>query len=206
VKTNLLLIFLLILLFPIHVFSQETEIEKGNWILGLYVSSLSSSIEQELTIDPSFFYNGTNVKNKESLSSTTSIIIGGYRTEESRSYLRCTGTEYDDFSITAFAISSDQYFSINETSKLYGGLSIGYGGLTWNKDIGGAKTKDESANSLVGGIQAGIEQRFTENLIFDIGFFYLFTYFKTELLAPNGELNITVKNLRSLYAGLNYVF
>jgi len=134
------------------------------------------------------------------------MLLGGKTSESGRGYLRLSGGNYEECSVNAITLSGDKYFKMNDNVNLYFGLSLGYGGLTWKENIEPFNIKDETASSLVAGLQLGGVITPSDHVQFDIGYSYLYSNFETVLEGPGGKVEATMQHLGLLYLGFNYLF
>ena len=199
------LLFICIFLLLITL-SNIVNADDSKGFVGLYIGSLNSELETSIKFNQFSPYWGNDRSFTEDSSTFGFMLLGGKTSESGRGYLRLSGGNYEECSVNAITLSGDKYFKMNENFNLYFGLSLGYGGLTWKENIEPFNTKDETASSLIAGLQLGGVITSSDHVQFDIGYSYLYSNFETVLEGPGGKVEATMQHLGLLYLGLNYLF
>jgi len=186
------------LIFAVNVYAEETRPFFGIYP-GLMYSEMKTSMENAPSLIESNLFT-------EDSSTGAFMLVFGNSTSSVRGHLNILGGKYDDFDLGVVTIAADKIFSVHDNFNLYMGLSVGYGWLTWNEEMEPLRLKDETATSLVGGGQLGGILKFCDHFSFDIGYNYLFTKFKTEIICLDAVGEGSLENIGLFYVGANYHF
>ena len=197
-------IFLLLITLSNNINAQDQFSSRG--FVGLYIGSLNSELETSVKFNQYSPYWGNDKSLTEDSSTLGFMLLGGKMSESGRGYLRLSGGDYKDCSVNAITLSGDKFFKMNDTVNLYFGLSLGYGGLTWKENKEPFNIKDETASSLVAGLQLGGIVTNSDHAQFEIGYSYLHSHFETVLEGPGGKLEGIMENFGLFYLGFNYLF
>jgi len=188
-----------------NINAEDKVSSKG--FIGVYIGSLNSELETSVKFNQYSLFYGNDSTITEDSSTFGYMFLGGKTSDSGRGYLRLSGGQYEECSVNAISLSGDKFFKMSDNLNLYFGLSLGYGGLTWKENIASFNIKDETASSLVAGVQlGGIVTSLSDHAHLDIGYSYLYSNFETVLEAPGGNVEATLKQLGLLYLGFNYLF
>jgi len=193
----------------------------------ILLSTLTSSIvfSSEISIDSVGFnlgvsntpYSQENPKGSITLGNTPDKQLNSYEVYTNlksvytnktlKPYMSYTYSYNKDIKNQYILIGLSKYYTHKEL-KLYAGLLTGYGELKYKYNpLNSSKDNDYKANSLILGVQTGVNLPLSPSIALNVNAKYLYHDYKTSL-EPNDttKASITYKYTSSLGVGLLYKF
>ena len=133
--------------------------------------------------------------------------LTGLEKYDMKPYISYTYSSNEELKHQYLLLGLNKYYKIKKVD-FYAGILLGYGELKYKYNpLNNTKENDFNSSSIIGGIQAGIEYPFNNNLSLNINTKYLGHNYET-ILAPNSTTSAELKHhsTSSLSIGLKYSF
>lgn len=141
--------------------------------------------------------------NKELVSFEFFTVLDSLKYEDLKPEISYIYSNNSKFVNHLFLLGYNKYFKLIKSSQLYAGVLLGYGELRWHYDpFTNSSSKNVDSDSIVGGIQLGIDMPINQMVSLNINGKYLSSKYETSLSSGNAYSTITHNLTTSLGVGL----